>query len=153
MIMDTVEKLPLYEGLIPYAKELSERFRTRNTEGFSFEVRFKEYETKADDKRKFEVHRHTIDLMMCFEGEEIIHICSEKELQPGEPLPDGGDGMKLIGAPRGSAVVIKPGCFVAIFPGEAHMVGGRTTADESGSISKWVVKLPSQGVLSCQEKL
>ena len=75
MIMDTVERLPLYEELLPYAKELSERFRTRHAEGLPFEVRFKEYETKPDEKRKFEVHRHTIDLMMCFEGEEIIHIC------------------------------------------------------------------------------
>ena len=143
MIMDTVERLSLYEELLPYAKELSERFRTRHAEGLPFEVRFKEYETKPDEKRKFEVHRHTIDLMMCFEGEEIIHICPEEELQPGEPLLDGGDGMKLIGSPRGSVVLLKPGCFVAILPGEAHMVGGRTTAGEGGFISKWVVKLPS----------
>ena len=143
MIMDTVERLPLYEELLPYAKELAERFQERNTEGLPFEVRFKEYETKTDDKRKFEVHRHTIDLMMCFDGAEVIHICSEEELEPGEPLPDGGDGMKLMGAPRGTAVLLKPGCFVAILPGEAHMVGGKVIPDETGSISKWVVKLPS----------
>ena len=143
MIMDTVERLPLYAELIPQARELAERFRTRTADGLPFEVRFKQYETKPDEKRKFEVHRHTIDLMMCFEGEEIIHICPESELQPGDPLPDGGDGMKLIGAPRGTAVVLQPGCFAAILPGEAHMVGGQTAAGTPGTVSKWVVKLPS----------
>ena len=101
MIVDSVERLELYAALLPYAKELSERFQTRQTDGLPFEVRFKQYDTKPDEKRKFEVHRKTIDLMMCFEGEEIIHICPEAELVPGEPLPHGGDGMKLIGAPRG----------------------------------------------------
>ena len=143
MIMDTIERLPLYEELLPHARELSERFQTRQADGLPFEVRFKQYETKPDEKRKFEVHRHTIDLMMCFEGEEIIHICPENELQPGDPLPDGGDGMKLAGAPRGTAVVLQPGCFAAILPGEAHMVGGQTTAGTAGAVSKWVVKLPS----------
>ncbi len=143
MIMDTVERLPLYAELLPYARELSGRFKNREAEGLPFEVRFKQYDTKPDEKRKFEVHRHTIDLMMCFEGEEIIHICPEAELQPGEPLPNGGDGMKLVGAPRGTAVRLQSGCFAAILPGEAHMVGGQTKAGASGSVSKWVVKLPS----------
>ena len=143
MIMDTVERLPLYAELLPFAQELSERFKTRQAEGLPFEVRFKEYETKPDEKRKFEVHRRTIDLMMCFEGEEIIHICPDAELQPGDPLPNGGDGMKLVGSPRGTAVLLQPGCFAAILPGEAHMAGGQTAAGEAGSVSKWVVKLPS----------
>ena len=142
MIMDTVERLPLYAELLPYAQELSERFKTRVTEGLPFEVRFKQYDTKPDEMRRFEVHHHTIDLMMCFEGEEIIHICPETELQPGDPLPNGGDGMKLTGAPRGTAVILQPGCFAAILPGEAHMVGGRATESVRGSVAKWVVKLP-----------
>ena len=107
MIVDSVERLALYAALLPYAKELSARFQTRRTDGLPFEVRFKQYDTKPDEKRKFEVHRKTIDLMMCFEGEEIIHICPEAELVPGEPLPHGGDGMKLIGAPRGFKVTVK----------------------------------------------
>lgn len=143
MIVDSVERLALYAALLPYAKELSERFQTRQTDGLPFEVRFKQYDTKPDEKRKFEVHRKTIDLMMCFEGEEIIHICPEAELVPGEPLPHGGDGMKLIGAPRGTAVLLQPGHFVAILPGEAHMVGGQTAPGQAVSLSKWVVKLPS----------
>ena len=142
MIMDTVERLPLYAELLPFAPELSERFKTRDADGLPFEVRFKQYDTKPDEMRRFEVHSHTIDLMMCFEGEETIHICPEAELQPGDPLPNGGDGIKLTGAPRGTAVLLQPGWFAAILPGEAHMVGGRTAANMPGSVSKWVVKLP-----------
>ena len=143
MITDTIERLPLYAELLPYAEELTARFAAGSTEGLPFEVRMKTYDTKPDEKRKFEVHRHTIDLMMGIEGEEIIHICPESMLQPGDPLPNDGDGMKLIGAPCGSAVVLQPGRFVAILPGEAHMVGGQTTPGQAASLSKWVVKLPS----------
>lgn len=143
MISDSVERLPLYAEILPFAGELSVRFKTREIGGLPFEVRFKQYETKSDEDRKFEVHRHTVDLMMCFEGEEVIHICPEDELIPGTPLPDGADGRKMEGAPRGTAVLLKAGCFIAIMPGEAHMVGGRRVPGEPGSVSKWVVKLPS----------
>lgn len=143
MILDTVERLPLYKDILPYAEELAARFLTRDASGLPFEVRPKTYGTKPDGQRRFEVHRHTVDLMMCFEGEEIIHICPASELLPGEPLPDGGDGMKLIGSPRGTAAELKAGCFIAIFPGEAHMVGGQTEPGTASSVTKWVVKLPA----------
>ena len=51
------------------------------------------------------------------------------------------DGRKLDGAPRGSAVLLEQGWFCAIFPGEAHMVGGKVDGAE-GEIDKWVVKVP-----------
>lgn len=143
MIMDTFERLPLYAELLPCAEELRAHAQTKDAEGLPFEVRFKAYETKADEKRRFEVHRRTIDLMMGFEGSEIIHICPEDELTPGELLPNGADGQKLNGAPRGTAALLKPGWFIAILPGEAHMVAGQVTPGETGSVSKWVVKLPS----------
>ena len=43
--------------------------------------------------------------------------------------------------PRGTAVELPAGYFCAIFPGEAHMVGGRVAGEED-SIAKWVVKVP-----------
>lgn len=142
MIVDSISNLAKYEAVMPYAAALAERCESRDTQGLPFEVRFKQYDTKSDDKRKFEVHAHTIDLMIGFEGREIIHICPQSDLQPGEPLPNGGDGMKMIGAPQGSAVVLRPGMFVAIFPGEAHMVGGQIQAGKAEALTKWVVKLP-----------
>jgi len=142
MIIDTVERIALYEGVLPHAAEIAGRISSRCTEGAPFEIRDKKYDTKPDAKRRFEVHAHTVDLMIGFEGEEIIHVCPQACLTPAEPLPGGADGMKMDGAPQGHAVVLSPGYFVALYPGEAHMVGGQTVPGEAAPLHKWVVKLP-----------
>ena len=142
MILDTVERLPLYESLLPGAGEIARRFREQNAENAPWEIRQKEYDTKPDEKRRFEVHGHTVDLMLCASGREVIHLCPASGLTPAEPLPNGADGRKLDGAPRGSAVLLRAGYFIAIFPGEAHMVGGRVAPDEAETVVKWVVKVP-----------
>ena len=141
MIFDTIDRLPLYEALIPGAMSIADAFQAGDASAAPFEVREKSYALKPDEERRFEVHFHTIDLMMAFCGEETIHICPMDALAPAEPLPNGGDGRKLDGAPRGTAVELPAGYFCAIFPGEAHMVGGRVAGEED-SIAKWVVKVP-----------
>lgn len=142
MILDTVDRLPLYESILPGAAEIAKRFLEQNTENAPWEIREKKYETKPDEKRRFEVHDRTVDLMLCASGREVIHICPAAELIPAEPLPNGADGRKLDGGPRGSAILFRPDCFIAIFPGEAHMVGGQAVCGVSEAISKWVVKVP-----------
>ena len=141
MIIDSMERIALYKDVLPHAGEIAALWSARCAEGAGFEVRDKRYDTKPDEKRRFEVHHHTIDLMIGLEGSEIIHICPMENLTPAEPLANGGDGMKMDGAPQGHAVLLTPGCFVAIYPGEAHMVGGRTASDKAESVHKWVVKL------------
>ena len=140
MICDRIDRLSLYESVLPQAKTVAALLEKGSAEGAPFEVRVKKYDTKPDDKRRFEVHAHTIDLMVGLSGEEIIHVCPQEQLEPAELLPNGADGMKMNGAPQGSAVVLAAGTFVALYPGEAHMVGGQT---EKGAqpIEKWVVKL------------
>lgn len=141
MIVDKIERLALYESVLPQAKTVAALLDAGSAEGAPFEVRDKKYDTKPDEKRRFEVHAHTIDLMIGLEGEEIIHVCPEAQLEPAEALPGGADGRKMNGAPQGSAVVLAAGTFVALYPGEAHMVGGQ---NEHGAqpMHKWVVKLP-----------
>ena len=140
MILDTIEHLPLYEAQIPGASQLVSAFQSDNPGDTPYEVRKKHYTLKEDHERRFEVHFHTIDLMIAREGAEIIHICSMDRLTPAEALPNGGDGQKLDGAPQGSAIKLEQGYFCAIFPGEAHMVGGKM--GESWFVDKWVVKIP-----------
>lgn len=142
MIIDTMDRIALYEGVLPHAKEIAALWQAASSEGASVEIRDKRYDTKPDGKRRFEVHAHTVDLMIGFEGSEIIHICDQAELEPAEALPNSADGMKMNGAPRGHAVMLLPGTFVAIYPGEAHMVGGQVIAGEAQPLHKWVVKLP-----------
>jgi len=141
MIFDTIDRLSLYESVLPQAKTVADLLERGSAAGAPFEVREKKYDTKPDDQRRFEVHAHTIDLMIGLFGEEIIHVCPQAQLEPAELLPKGADGMKMNGAPQGSAVVLAAGTFVALYPGEAHMVGGQTAAGAQ-PIEKWVVKLP-----------
>lgn len=142
MIFDTVEKLHFYAPILPHAAEIERRFLDGNLSDAPFEIRVKSYMTRPDEKRRFEVHAHTIDLMIGISGEEIIHICDPMELTPAEALPDGADGRKLDGAPRGHALRLSANGFIAIYPGEAHMVAGQTQADRATPLMKWVVKLP-----------
>lgn len=142
MIVDSMNRITLYEGILPCAGEIAALWQAGSSEGASVEVRDKCYDTKPDDKRRFEVHNHTIDLMIGFEGSEIIHICDPDCLVSAEALPNGADGRKLDGAPQGHAVLLLPGTFVAIYPGEAHMVGGQVLPGRAETVHKWVVKLP-----------
>ena len=141
MILDRTDRLALYEGLIPGAARIARAFGDKAPAEAGCEVREKRYACKDDAARRFEVHGHTVDLMMARGGAEVIHLCPEAELTPAEALPGGADGRKLDGAPRGSAVLLQKGWFCAIFPGEAHMVGGRPDGAD-GEIDKWVVKVP-----------
>ena len=142
MIIDTMERIALYEGVLPHAKEIAALWQAQSAEGASIEIRDKRYDTKPDAKRRFEVHARTIDLMIGFEGCEVIHICPQADLELAELLPNGADGMKMNGAPQGHAVQLRPGTFVAIYPGEAHMVGGQALSGTAEPLHKWVVKIP-----------
>ena len=142
MIIDAMERIALYEGILPHAKEIAARWQAQSAEGASVEIRDKRYDTKPDEKRRYEVHAHPIDLMIGSEGCEIIHICQHADLEAAEALPHGADGMKMNGAPQGHAVQLRPGMFVAIYPGEAHMVGGQVVCGQAQPLHKWVVKIP-----------
>lgn len=138
MILDLISRLPLYDALIPGAAQIAAAYAAQSPSASPFEVREKCYATKSDDQRRFEVHAHTIDLMMARHGAEIIHICPQEDFTPAEALKD--DGCKLDGPIHGSAVVLQEEYFCAIFPGEAHAVGGHVD-QQPGSIDKWVVKV------------
>ena len=142
MILDLISRLPLYRELIPGADRIAAAFHAGDPSACCTETREKQYAVKPDEKRRFEVHGHTIDLMMAREGAEVIHLCPMDQLSAAEALPGNGDGCKMNGAPQGSAIVLEKSWFCAIFPGEAHMVGGKVNGLE-GEISKWVVKVPA----------
>lgn len=148
MILDRIDRLPLYEAALPGAAALLRLMGTGDfdpdddTTHAGYVIRHKQYETRADEKRLFEVHDRTIDLMICLSGAEVIHLCGEDALLPGAPLPGGADGRKLVGGPRGSAVLLAAGMFIAIAPGEAHMVAGQVDG-ACGPVDKLVVKLPA----------
>ena len=142
MIFDLISRLPMYESQIPGAGEIAAAYAGQVPGNAPCEVREKSYAPKLPEQRRFEVHFATIDLMMAKSGAEVIHLLPWKCLEPAERLANGADGRKLNGAPQGSAVTLESGYFCAIFPGEAHMVGGFAENEPEG-ISKWVVKVPA----------
>lgn len=146
MITDTLDRLALYQPLLPHAAEIAARCAAGSPDASPVEIRDKRYDTRPDEKRRFEVHAHTVDLMIGLEGSEVIHICPMDRLTPAEPLPSGADGMKMDGAPQGHAVLLTPGTFVAIYPGEAHMVGGQLVPGQAQPLHKWVVKIDLNAV-------
>ena len=139
MILDRMERLALYEGIVPMAREIAAAWAADDMESLSCQVTEKAYPAREEGKRRFEVHDHTIDVMIGREGAEIIHICPAEELETEEVLPPEKDARKLSGTARGTAAELRKGYFCAIFPGEAHMVGGK--ADGAQGIDKWVVKV------------
>ena len=142
MIVDDISRLPLYESLIPGAGRIAAAYAEQTAGNAPCEVRKKSYPPKLPEQRRFEVHFRTVDLMIAVSGAEVIHILPWKRLAPAESLPNGGDGRKLDGMPQGSAVILEAGTFCAIFPGEAHMVGGPAENTPQG-IEKWVCKVPA----------
>ena len=152
MIIDTVDRLPLYETLIPNAGKIAVAYIAQKPDEAGVEVREKSYQTKPDQKRRFEVHFKTIDLMIARTGAEMIHICSMRETRPAEYLPNNADGRKLDSEPKGNAVKLEMGYFCAIYPGEAHMVGGQISSEGASLIEKWVVKVPAP-VHFCVEEI
>ena len=150
MIVDHISRLPLYENVIPGAAQIAEAFAAMAPGTVSYEVREKSYLPKQPGQRRFEVHFQTIDLMMAKSGAEVIHLLPWKCLTPAEYLANGADGRKLEGTPQGSAVILSEGCFCAIFPGEAHMVGGFAENAPQG-VEKWVVKVPAPAPLCIED--
>ena len=150
MITDLISRLPLYESQIPGAGRIAAAFAAQAPESAPCEVRQKAYAPKQPQQRRFEAHYHTIDLMMARSGAEVIHLTSMERLAPAETLPGGADGRKLDGAPQGTAVTLEAGYFCAIFPGEAHMVGGPAENAPQG-IDKWVVKVPAPDPFCIEE--
>ena len=151
MILDRIENLPLYEQVITGARKIADAFSVSEPGSAPCEVREKNYATKPDEKRRFEVHFHTIDLMMVKEGAETIHLCAMDTLTPAEDLPGGADGRKMDGAPQGTGVELHAGWFCAIFPGEAHMVAGMIHGVQT-NVSKWVVKVPCAPAFAVKEE-
>lgn len=144
MILDKISHLRYYGEVIPGAESIAAAFAVNAPAEAPSEVREKAYALKADDKRRFEVHYQTIDLMMARDGGETIAVCPMEKLEMAEALPNGADGNKLDGAPCGTPVQLRAGYFCALYPGEAHMVGG--SLEGCTEINKWVVKVP------CPEK-
>lgn len=128
MIIDRIENAPLYYALHPKFKAAFEALASMDTlaipvgrhdiDGDSIYVLVQEYTTKPKEQGKWEAHRRYIDLQYVVKGAEGMGYANIHHLQQGEYIPEK-DFLPLFG--EGDQVALHRGCFVLLFPEDAHM--------------------------------
>lgn len=78
------------------------------------------YTTFAAEKLKFEGHNNHIDVQVILEGEELMDVSHDKNLQVDTPYSEQGDATLFKAPERFSTILLKPGLFVAVFPDDLH---------------------------------
>ena len=83
-----------------------------------------EYETVPWEETFFEAHRQYLDIQLLLSGEERVDVADAADLEAYEHR---GDFWALRGE-AAQSVILRPGEFLAVFPGEAHRLKIRTGA-------------------------
>ena len=91
--------------------------------------------TSADESRSFEYHRRYLDIFTLAAGEERVDIASPANLTVHEQHDDYW-GCK---GEAEQSVILIPGSFLVLFPGDAHRPGMAVTEPEN--ISRIVFKI------------
>ena len=91
--------------------------------------------TSTDKSRSFEYHRRYLDIFTLAAGEERVDIATPGNLTVCEQHDDywGCTGKSE------QSVILTPGSFLVLFPGDAHRPGMAVT--EPGNISRIVFKI------------
>lgn len=107
----------------------------RNLEGDSLYVTRFDVTTTADDARLFEYHRRYLDVFVTVRGSERVDIARPEALELREQRDDywGAAGASEQG------VLLCPGRFLVLFPGDAHRPG--MAAAQPEAISRIVFKI------------
>jgi len=78
------------------------------------------YATLAAEELRFEGHEKYIDIQIMLEGEEFMDVSLGQDLEIDTPYSAQGDAA-LFKAPRlFSTLLLRPGHFAAVFPGDLH---------------------------------
>lgn len=146
MIIDRINNASLYYTIHPKFKEAFEYIASIDTasipagryeiDGAAMYVLVQEYNTKLKEAGKWEAHRRYIDLQYVVQGEESMGYANIHHLQQGE-YDASKDFLPLFG--EGDEVRLKSGCFVLLFPEDAHMPS--MAVGESAPAKKVVLKI------------
>ncbi len=128
MIIDRIENSLPYYALHPKFKAAFEYLGQidihsisvgrHEVDGDSIYALVQEYNTKLKEDGKWEAHRRYIDLQYVVQGAEGMGYANIHHLNQGE-YDASKDFLPLFG--EGSQVTLKSGCFVLLFPEDAHM--------------------------------
>ena len=145
MIYAKLSDAPLYRGVHPRLDRalelLTEEFlasvgtETRQLEGEALYVTRFDLESSADEGRLFEYHRRYLDIFVEAAGEERVDIAAPETVELREQHGDYWGGAA---APEQS-VILRPGRFLVLFPGDAHRPGMAAAAPQH--VSRIVFKI------------
>ncbi len=149
MIYDSIENyikyaphiLPGSEQLIRFLEAAaSSTFDEVREMGFgALDLRFGEYDTKAEDEVPFEAHRIFWDLQIVMEGQELIGYAPITSLEKVSEY-DGTNDITFYSG-KGQMLRLERGMMMLLSPSDGHRPGVSTGKDPS-RIRKIVVKLP-----------
>lgn len=151
VISDTLANASLYAPLVPGLTEAIEwlcRFDPATPDGrypivgervFALVQR---YETGPSTEKRFEAHRHHLDVQFVASGAERILHAPLAGLEEVEPYSEESDVVFFRDPPFSSSILVHAGEFAIFAPGDAHkpgcMAGGRDP------VCKVVVKIGIQ---------
>jgi len=127
MIIDRIENAALYYSIHPKFKQAFDYLNSIDVQSIpvgrheiddKMYVLVQEYVTKTKEEGKWEAHRRYIDLQFVVQGAEGMGYANIHHLQQGEYISEK-DFLPLFG--EGDQVALKSGCFVLLFPEDAHM--------------------------------
>ena len=129
MIIDRIENASLYYPIHARFERAFEHIRQMDVEnipagryeldGEKMYVLVQEYNTKLKEEAKGDAHRRYIDLQYVVRGAEGMGYANIHHLQQGE-YEAAKDFLPLFG--EGDLVKLQSGCFVLLFPEDAHML-------------------------------
>ena len=148
MIYDAIENKgiyfekgePLYEALC-FAAAFDQSLPDGRTEfdGDELFVTVSSGETKAAEKLQFEGHGEYIDVQLILQGREFMDVSRQNGSEWDTPCSPEEDCVLSSVPGSYSSVLLEPGMFAVVFPGELHRPGRVVQGAEK--VRKMVVKV------------
>ena len=150
MILDSIKYRNNYNAYFPKIVRLLEKASQYNSNNYpegkldideSMFIMFADYETTPIEEAEFEGHRKYIDVMYMVEGEETIYVNNiDRITEFSMEYKEADDAFLAPFNEEATAVNIKAGEFVILFPNDAHAPGCQT-AKGSQRVKKIIGKV------------
>jgi biofilm protein TabA len=126
MIFDTIDNMKDYYKEMPELEEAASVLMNLPNQCGSYPMKaqgcryaLSQYTTRAKGTSGFEVHHKFADVQILLEGEEFIDLAFPEGLKERCAFDESQDIQFFDGETR-CRMLMKKGCFVVLFPGEAH---------------------------------
>lgn len=147
MIFDSIDRLDVYKGCVPFAEEVKEALLSKDWEKLPAGIYYTEknhltiqlQEVEIDPEHQFEVHGQFIDVHVVFRCDEYYDAARCIDTLPSSY--DEKNDFTFLEAELETRVKLTPGVFAISFPYEPHRPK-ISTDSEKHLQKKIVVKIP-----------